>query len=268
MGFTQIWPTPVIENNQPQHSYHGYAATNLYRVDARLGSNQDYRELVSRARTKGLGFIQDVVLNHIGSEHWWMKDLPTADWLNFQTERVITNHKRTTLQDPHAAREDREKFTGGWFTPAMPDLNQRNPRLANYLIQNTLWWIEYAGLSGLRVDTYSYSDKDFLASWSNRIPREYPNFTMVGEEWSVNPAIVSYWQNGKVNHDRYQSSMPSMMDFPLYETLRKSLVDAEQEGAGLNQLYEMLANDFLYPAPGQLVIFEGNHDTSRLFSAL
>lgn len=268
MGFTQIWPTPVIENDQPRHSYHGYAATNLYRVDARLGSNESYRQLVAKASAKGLGFIQDVVLNHIGSGHWWMKDLPMPDWLNFQQAWVVTNHKRTTQQDPHAASEDRKKFTDGWFTANMPDLNQRNPRLATYLIQNTLWWIEYAGLSGIRVDTYPYSDKTFLTRWSGRILHEYPNFTMVGEEWIDNPAVISYWQRGKLNQDQYRSSMTSMMDFPLYEALRNGLVGAGHEGAGLNHLYETLANDFLYPAPDLLVIFDGNHDTSRIFSAL
>lgn len=268
MGFTQIWPMPLTENDQPNLSYHGYASTNLYKVDARLGSNEDYRQMVSKAKAKGIGFIQDVVLNHIGSEHWWMKDLPTADWLNFQEKFVITNHKRTTIQDPHASAEDRKKFVDGWFTEGMPDLNQRNTLMANYLIQNTIWWIEYAGLSGIRTDTYSYSDKTFLAEWSSRILKEYPNINIVGEEWSSNPAIVSYWQKGKVNHDDYLSSMPSMMDFPVYEALRQSLVSKEQEGTGFTKLYETVANDFLYPEPGNLVIFEGNHDTSRIFSEL
>jgi glycosidase len=268
MGFTQIWSTPLTENDQPNSSYHGYAATNLYQVDARFGSNEEYRKLVGRARSQQIGFIQDVVLNHIGSEHWWMKDLPTDDWLNFQNKYVVTNHKRTTIQDPHASVVDRKIFSNGWFTPAMPDLNQRNPLVANYLIQNSLWWIEYAGLSGLRTDTYSYSDPAFLTNWSGRIMKEYPNFNIVGEEWSANPAIVSYWQKGKVNHDHYLSSTPSMMDFPVFEALRQSLLSEDGEGAGFNKLYETVANDFQYPAPGNLVIFEGNHDTSRIFSEL
>lgn len=268
MGFTQIWPTPLMENDQPRSSYHGYAATNLYQVDARFGSNEDYRSLVAKAKAKNLGFIQDVVLNHIGSQHWWMKDLPTADWLNFQDQPVMTNHKRTTLQDPHAAAVDRQKFSDGWFTPEMPDLNQRNPLLANYLIQNSLWWIEYAGLSGLRTDTYSYSDPAFLTRWSARIMKEYPNFNIVGEEWSSNPAIVSYWQRGKVNRDHYLSSTPSMMDFPVFEALRQGLLGEDKDGSGFDKLYLAVANDFLYPEPGNLVIFEGNHDTSRIFSVL
>ena len=268
MGFTQIWSTPLTENNQPNSSYHGYAATHLYQVDARFGSNEDYRKLVAKANTHGLGFIQDVVLNHIGSGHWWMKDLPMADWLNFQDRFVVTNHQRTTIQDPHASAEDRKVFSNGWFTEAMPDLNQRNPLLANYLIQNSLWWIEYAGLSGIRTDTYSYSDPAFLTRWSARIMKEYPNFNIVGEEWSSNPALVSYWQRGKVNRDHYLSSTPSMMDFPVYEALRQGLLGKDEEGTGFNKLYVTVANDFLYPEPGNLVIFEGNHDTSRIFSEL
>ena len=268
MGFTQIWSTPLTENNQPEASYHGYASTNLYQVDARFGSNEEYRDLVDKAKHKGLGFIQDVVLNHIGSGHWWMKDLPSADWLNFQDKFVVTNHKRTTIQDPHASLADRKRFSNGWFVESMPDLNQRNPLLANYLIQNNLWWIEYAGLSGFRVDTYPYSDPLFLSRWSQRIIDEYPNFNMVGEEWTSNPAIVSYWQKGKVNSDHYLSYSPSMMDFPLYYALQEGLMGEDGDRTGLNVLYESLANDFQYPAPENLVIFDGNHDTNRIFSEL
>lgn len=268
MGFTMIWPTPLTENAQPAYSYHGYATTDHYQIDARFGSNEDYRQFVAKANTKGIGVIQDIVLNHIGSGHWWMKDLPTADWLNYQAKPVFTNHARTTLQDTHASAEDRKIFTDGWFSDHMPDLNQRNPLVANYLIQNSIWWTEYANLSGIRTDTYSYSDKAFLTNWSARLMQEYPNFNMVGEEWSTNPNIVSYWQKGKINHDGYVSSMPSMMDFPLHEALRQSLVETESYNGGLNKLYENIANDFLYPNADNLVIFEGNHDTSRLFSAL
>jgi glycosidase len=268
MGFTMIWPTPLIENDQPAYSYHGYGATNHYKIDPRFGSNEDYRQFVAKAKTKGLGVIQDIVLNHIGSGHWWMKDLPSADWLNYQGKPVFTNHARTTLQDSHASAADRKVFSDGWFSENMPDLNQRNPLVATYLIQNSIWWTEYANLSGIRTDTYSYSDKAFLANWSARLLQEYPNFNMVGEEWSANPNIVSYWQKGKINHDGYVSSMPSMMDFPGYEALRQGLVEAETYNGGLNKLYENIANDFLYPNADNLVIFEGNHDTSRLFSAL
>lgn len=268
MGFTMIWPTPLTENDQAAYSYHGYATTDHYQVDKRFGDNETYRQMVALAKTKGIGTIQDIVLNHIGSGHWWMQDLPTADWLNYQKKPVFTNHARTTIQDSHASKEDQKRFTDGWFSENMPDLNQRNPLLANYLIQNSLWWIEYADLSGIRTDTYSYSDKTFLAHWSARIMQEYPHFNLVGEEWSTNPNIVSYWQKDKVNHDGYVSSMPSMMDFPGHEALRQGLTEAETYNGGLNKLYESIANDFLYPDADNLVIFEGNHDTSRIYSAL
>jgi glycosidase len=268
MGFTQIWPTPLIENDSERYSYHGYAATDFYKIDPRFGSNADFRALVQQARGKGLGLIQDIVLNHIGDKHWWMRDLPAPDWLNQWPQYTETHHARVSLQDPHAAPSDRERFASGWFTQTMPDLNQRQPQLATYLTQMSIWWVEYAGLSGIRTDTYSYSDRDFLARWSERLMREYPRLNIVGEEWSPHPAIVSYWQRGKKNHDGYVSHAPSMMDFPLHEALLAGLKQADSHDGGLQRLYEALAHDFLYPDPDRLVVFEGNHDTPRVFSAL
>jgi len=267
MGFTQVWPTPLLENAQPAYSYHGYAATDLYRIDPRYGSNEDYRRFVAKARTLGIGVLQDVVPNHIGSGHPWLRDPPTNDWITHGGRFVPTHHGRTALADPYSAQVDRDDFTQGWFVESMPDLNQRQPLLATYLIQNTLWWIEYAGLSGLRVDTYGYSDNAFLAEWTQRILREYPHFSMVGEEWSGNPAIVARWTNGWVDG---KPGMPSMMDFPLNEVLRKALVEPEGAygGNGLRRLYEAMANDRLYAAPSKLVAFEGNHDMPRLWSVL
>lgn len=268
LGFTMLWPTPLVENNQAINSYHGYAATDFYRVDPRLGNNEDYRQLVVQAKKRGVGVIHDVVLNHIGSQHWWMQDLPSHDWLNQHPSYVETNHVRATVQDPHASIEDRNKFADGWFVKTMPDLNQKNPYLANYLIQNAIWWIEYADLSGLRVDTYSYSNKEFLAQWSKRITDEYPLINLVGEEWSMNPAIVAYWQKDKVNQDGYRSYMPSMMDFSVYENLHTSLVGGKDGKADIGKLYLAATDDFQYAHPENLTIFEGNHDTPRIFSAL
>ncbi len=268
MGFTQIWPTPLTENDSREYSYHGYASTDLYRVDPRFGSNEDFRAFVAEARAKGLGVIQDIVLNHIGANHWWMKDLPTRDWVNQWPRYTETSHARMSVQDPYGTESDRRAFSDGWFTPNMPDLNQRQPVLANYLIQNSLWWVEYAGVSGIRTDTYSYSDKTFLAQWSARMLEEYPRLNLVGEEWSPHPAVVAYWQRGKHNHDGYQSHMPSMMDFPLHGALLAALVESDGHDSGFTRLYEALAHDFVYADPAQLVLFEGNHDTPRSFSAL
>ena len=268
MGFTQLWPTPFLENNQPHYSYHGYAITDLYKTDPRMGSNEDVRALSREAKAKGVGLVMDVVLNHIGSQHWWMQDLPAKDWINHGGSFAPTNHRRTTIQDPHAAPADRNAFTDGWFVSGMPDLNQRNPQLARYLIQNTLWWIEYAGLSGIREDTFGYADTQFLSDWAKAVLVEYPHFAMVGEEWSINPAVVAHWQRGKLNASGHVPHMPSMMDFPLHLALRDALVQPEGWDSGWVNLYEMLANDFVYPDPDALVVFAENHDTSRLFAHL
>ncbi|MGI2100082.1 glycoside hydrolase family 13 protein [Shewanella oncorhynchi] len=295
LGVTQLWINPLLENNQAQYSYHGYSITNLYRVDPRFGSNEDYKALVAKANKLGLGVIKDVVVNHIGSNHWWLNDLPSHDWLNDATKTQLknkkskpnltqsadakssaitssvtsprfTSHRRTTVQDPYAATQDQIDFVDGWFTDTMPDLNQNNPKLATYLIQNSIWWVEYAGLSGIREDTYSYADKAFLAKWSKAVMTEYPHFNIVGEEWTANPITVSYWQKGKINDDGYTSDLPSLMDFPLYEKLIASLNEPESWDTGFIKLYEMLANDVVYADPSKLVLFEGNHDTNRIFS--
>ena len=266
LGFTRIWPTPVLENDQPGFSYHGYAITDLYRVDPRMGSNEELRALSRGARAHGIGLVMDVVLNHIGSEHWWMRDLPSGDWINSGGRYTPTNHRRTTIQDPYAAPGDRAGFTDGWFVEAMPDLNQRQPQLARYLIQNTLWWIEYAGLAGIREDTFGYADADFLSAWAAAVMAEYPDFDMVGEEWSPNPAIVAHWQRGKANPGGHVPHMTSMMDFPNHIALRDALLRPDSWESGWVPLYEGLANDFLYADPAALVVFAENHDTTRLLA--
>ncbi|WP_422014364.1 glycoside hydrolase family 13 protein [Roseateles sp.] len=269
LGFTQVWPTPLVENDSATYSYHGYAATDFYQVDPRFGTNDDFRAFAAEAKALGVGIIQDIVLNHIGSDHWWMADLPAPDWLNQWPQGYTeTHHARMTLQDPYAAPSDRKRFTDGWFTPGMPDLNQRRPELATYLTQMTLWWIESAGLSGLRTDTYSYSDREFLTRWSARVMQEYPKLNIVGEEWSPHPAVVAYWQRGKRNHDGYVSHTPSLMDFPLQSHLLAALTEDDGPFSGITRLYEGLAHDFVYADPANLVLFEGNHDTPRLFSLL
>ena len=268
MGYTMIWPTPLTENNQKSYSYHGYAATDTYKIDARFGSNDDFKQMVALARKKGIGVIQDIVLNHIGSEHWWMRDMPMKSWLSYDGKFVPTQHVHSVISDPYSAGVDKENFTSGWFTDTMPDMNQKNPFVQTYQIQNAIWWVEYAGLSGIRVDTYGYSDTQFLSKWSRRLTEEYPNLNIVGEEWSSNPVIVSYWQRGKVHADGYVSYLPSLMDFPLNGKLRSALVEKEGMGSGFSDLYAELTNDSLYPNPGNLVLFEGNHDQSRLYSVL
>jgi glycosidase len=265
MGFTQLWPTPLVENNMPGYSYHGYAATDLYKIDPRYGSNEDFKRLSQEAKKHGIGIIQDVVLSHIGSQHWWMKDLPAPDWINYTDKFVPTQHYHTAVQDPYGSKEDADNFTRGWFVKSMPDMNQSNPLVANYLIQNNIWWIEYAGLSGLRIDTFGYSDKAFLGEYTKRLMAEYPNLNLVGEEWSTKVPVVAYWQRGKQNFDGFQAYTPSLMDFPVAEAMRKALAD-KKGGNVFTDVYETLSLDYLYPEPGNLVLFADNHDMSRIYS--
>jgi glycosidase len=281
MGFTALWMTPILENRQAAYSYHGYAATDLYRVDPRLGTLDDYRRLAAEARRRGMGLIQDAVPNHIGDGHRWLRDPPTRDWLHpAPPQAPLTNHGRTSVRDPYAVRSDRDRFTQGWFAPSMPDLNASQPLVAQYLEQATLWWIEEVGLMGLRVDTWSYSDAAFLSRWAARLRREYPHLGIVGEEWSLNPVVVAAWQGGnplfgkprgqasQVPADTTRPTVPSLMDFPLHDTLRRALVEPESWGTGWVRLYEFMVNDRLYADAGKLVLFDGNHDVPRLAPAL
>jgi glycosidase/predicted alpha/beta superfamily hydrolase len=270
LGFTQLWLNPVQQNDQPRGSYHGYAITDFYRIDDRLGDNALYRSLAQEASKRGIGLVMDIVLNHCGSEHWWMRDLPDSDWINHGGQFAGTTHRRETLHDPHAARVDHDAFADGWFVPAMPDLNQRHPLLSTYLMQNAIWWIEYAGLSGLRVDTLSYSDREFLGRWYGRVLEEYPALTIVGEEWSLDPAIVSRWQGNPEapGDDKPPSVRPSLMDFPLQNAVVRGLLEPEGRESGLLRIYQTLADDFLYPDPTRLIVFPDNHDMSRIVTQL
>ncbi|HJN68376.1 MAG TPA: alpha-amylase family glycosyl hydrolase, partial [Candidatus Marinimicrobia bacterium] len=212
--------------------------------------------------------VMDLILNHIGSEHWWMKDLPTIDWINNDGKFVRSNHIHESVHDPHLTESQRDLFTSGWFVETMPDLNQNNTFLENYLIQNSIWWIEYADLSGFRIDTYPYIDKNFLSIWSKRIATEYPRFNFVGEEWSSNPTMVSYWQKGSNRYDGYDSYIPSMMDFPLQEALVNGLLGNEDWNSGIVDIFRVISNDFQYGDPYNLVVFAGNHDMKRIYSQL
>lgn len=275
LGFTAVWLNPVLENAMPAFSYHGYATTDFYRVDPRMGSNAELAELARAGREKGVGLIMDMIVNHSGLHHWWMDDPPMDDWVHRWDGYVETNHAKTLSVDPYGAEIDRRELYDGWFVPDMPDLNQDNPLMAEYLIQNAIWWIEYLGLAGVRMDTYPYSGGEFMAEWTRRVMEEFPDFNVVGEEWTENPLIVAYWQGGPdgsagslAKHDGYRSWLPSVMDFPLNSVLAPSLTADESFSQGLTNLYSMLANDVLYPDPGALVIFGDNHDMMRIWSQL
>nr|WP_317195021.1 glycoside hydrolase family 13 protein [Mariniflexile gromovii] len=280
MGFTAIWSCPVLTNNMPSGSYHGYAMTDFYEIDPRFGTLEDYLELAHKTKEKGMKLIMDQVANHCGLEHWWMKDLPFHDWVNYQDhyeenkdswdkKAIITsNHRRTINQDIYASRKDREQMNDGWFMSGMPDLNQRNPFMANYLIQNSIWWIETANLGGIRQDTYPYSDKEFMSRWAGAIMEQYPNFNIVGEEWSYNPLIIGYWQKGAINRDGYKSNLKSPMDFAMQRQIVNALNEQENWDTGLVKMYEGLANDFHYATPKDIMVFPDNHDMSRIFTQL
>ena len=272
MGFTAIWSTPLLTNNMPRSSYHGYAITDLYEIDPRFGNLADYRALADKLREKGMKLIMDQVANHCGSEHWWMKDLPFEDWVNYQQnflkkgDLITSNHRRTSNQDSYASKQDKKEMAEGWFVPTMPDLNQKNPYMAKYIIQNSIWWIETIGLGGIRQDTYPYPDKNFMSNWAGAIMNEYPNFSIVGEEWSYNPLLVGYWQNGAKNKDGYVSNLKSTMDFPMQKAMIDGINEVESWDTGLVKLYEGLANDFHYATPKDIMVFLDNHDKSRLFT--
>lgn len=280
MGFTAIWSSPLLINDMSNGSYHGYAMTDYYKVDPRFGTLDEYKNLSVKAKEKGIKLIMDQVANHCGLEHWWIKDLPFKDWLNHQdlykNNRInwnwntakFSNHKRTTNQDIYASNTDKIEMTNGWFVPEMPDLNQRNPYMANYIIQNSIWWIETLDLGGIRQDTYPYPDKDFMSRWAGAIMQEYPNFNIVGEEWSYNPLLISYWQKGTNNNDGYTSNLKSTMDFAMQSLIAEGLNEDESWDKGLVKLYEGLANDFIYPSPKDIMIFPDNHDMSRIFTQL
>ncbi|MBT8253682.1 MAG: glycoside hydrolase family 13 protein [Flavobacteriaceae bacterium] len=280
LGYTAIWPCPLLINDMPQGSYHGYAITDLYRIDPRFGQLNDYLELSEQLRGRGMKLIMDQVANHCGLEHWWMKDLPFDDWVNNQKRyeenkdnwnwenTKFSNHRRTTNQDLYASEIDKQGMTDGWFVDAMPDLNQRNPFMAKYLIQNSIWWIETAKLGGIRQDTYPYPDKDFMSEWAGSIMNEYPNFNIVGEEWSYNPLLIAYWQKGANNKDGYDSNLRSTMDFAMQRKVVEAINEEESWDKGLVKIYEGLANDFIYPSPRDIMVFPDNHDMSRIHTQL
>lgn len=280
LGFTAIWPCPLLTNDMSQGSYHGYAITDYYQVDPRFGTLEEYNELSFSLAERGMKLIMDQVANHCGLEHWWMKDLPFKDWINHQSyyennidnweggQNIITNHRRTTNQDIYASKKDKENMNVGWFVSSMPDLNQRNPFMAKYTIQNSIWWIEMVNLGGIRQDTYPYPDKDFMSKWAGEIMNEYPNFSIVGEEWSYNPLLVGYWQDGANNRDGYKSNLKSPMDFPMQRFIVEALNEQEEWDKGLVKIYQGLANDFHYATPKDIMIFPDNHDMSRIFTQL
>jgi len=268
IGFSAIWLNPILENDMPKYSYHGYACTDYYQVDKRFGSNDYYQTFVANAQRAGLKVIMDMIVNHCGLHHWWMEDQPFDDWINKWDQYTETSHKKLTLQDPNASKYDRKVYNDGWFVTTMPDMNQRNPFLAKYLIQNSIWWTQFLGLNGIRMDTYSYANNQFMVDWVDALASEFPDLSIVGEEWNENASVVAYWQADKWSVDSLESELEFLMDFPLNQTVPKAFSEEEGWGTGLVKIYNSVAMDFLYPSPHNLLIFPDNHDMSRIYTLL
>ncbi|MBI9066788.1 MAG: glycoside hydrolase family 13 protein [Salinivirgaceae bacterium] len=267
-GFTALWLNPFLENNQEKYSYHGYAISDLYKTDPRHGSNEKFVELVDKAHEKELKIIMDMIFNHCGIAHWFIQDLPMQDWIHQHAEFTRSNFRAPTVSDPYASDYDRNKMLTGWFDKNMPDFNQNNPLLATYLIQNSIWWVEYSGIDGIRVDTQPYPYKEFMAKWSKAVMDEYPEFNIVGEAWLQKIAITAYFQKDAANKDGYNSNMPALTDFPMYFALAKAFNENEGWSEGMARLYYILAQDFSYADPNNLLIFPDNHDLNRYYETM
>ena len=284
LGVTALWLTPVLENDSPDDAkgystYHGYATTNYYRVDPRFGTNDDYRRLCDEAHAKGLKVVMDMIFNHSGFEHLWVADQPSKDWFNLPdwlkqsngssnpegTDFLQTSYKLTPVLDPYASDVDLKETVEGWFVPTMPDLNQRNPHLMRYLIQNSKWWIETVGIDGIRMDTYPYAYADAMASWMKELDEEYPHFNTVGETWVTEPAYTAAWQKGSQANAGFPNSyLKTVMDFSFFDKLNQAKNEETDDWwQGLNRLYNSFVYDYLYPNPSSVMAFIDNHDTDR-----
>ena len=266
LGATALWPTPLCEDNDEGYSYHGYGQSDVYKMDPRYGTNEDYLRLSAELHQRGMKNIMDYVTNHWGWKHWMYNDLPTYNWIHQFPGYSQSNYRMTTQFDKNASKIDAKNCMDGWFVPSMPDLNQSNPLVLNYLTQNAIWWIEYADLDGFRVDTYSYNDKEGISKWTKAITDEYPHFNIVGEVWMHNQAQMAYWQkDSKIGAiESYNSNLPSVMDFTLHDAIGNIFnQDNASWDRGMIQVYDNFTNDFLYPNPDNLLVFVENHDTGR-----
>lgn len=264
LGVTAIWLNPTQENDMESGSYHGYAITDYYQIDKRFGSNEDFCALVEKAHEKNLKVVMDMIFNHCGSENYLFRDKPSKDWFNYRSNYVQTSFKTASVMDIHASAFEKKIATDGWFTSVMPDFNQRNRHVARYLIQSSIWWIEYAGINGIRQDTHPYADFDFMSQWCKEVLDEYPYFNIVGETWLNSNVLVSYWQKDSKLAAPQNSNLPTVMDFPLQALMNQAFDEETGEwGGGLYKLYDYQTQDLVYANPMNLLTFLDNHDTSR-----
>lgn len=264
LGVTAIWLTPVLENDMPGGSYHGYATTNYYKIDPRFGTNDDYCNMIAEAHKRGLKVVMDMIFNHSGVCHKWMTDMPSKDWYNHPDGSVLTNFRLSTANDPYRSDYDYDRTTNGWFVSAMPDLNQRNPHLLRYLTQSSIWWIEYAGIDGIRMDTHPYADPEGMSKWLSAVLNEYPDYNIVGECWYGEAAGTAFWQKGsRLNTTGIDSNLPTVMDFPTMMLARDAFKTQSTRLTGLNAIYDRLALDYLYEDPQHVLTMLDNHDSDR-----
>lgn len=268
LGYTALWLNPVLENNMPKESYHGYAITDLYKVDPRFGNNTDYVHLVEECHNHSMKVIKDMVFNHLGTNHYLIKDMPMKNWVNEWDEFTRSNYRGMTISSPNSAAADRKYMNKGWFDYTMADLNQKNPHVFKYLVQNSIWWIEFANLDGIRMDTYPYPDKDAMAEWAKIIKSEYPNFSIVAESWLHLPMHTAYWQEGAFTFDDYNSNVKSVTDFPLHYAVNAAFNENDGWKEGFNRIYYTLSQDGVYSNPDNLVIFTDNHDVERFSTVM
>ena len=268
LGVTALWLTPVLENNEFKTSYHGYANTENYKIDPRFGTNETYKKLVSDAHQKGLKIVMDVVPNHVGSQHWTVLDKPIKDWVHQWIKFTRTTYKDQTIFDPYASKADKKVMQDGWFDNHMPDMNQENQLVANYIEQSYIFWIEYAGVDGFRIDTYPYNNLEFMAHWQKRVKDEYPNFTMYGETYVHGVTNQAYFTQGKTINQKIDTELPATTDFQVHFSLLDALNQNFGWMEGVNKLYSVLASDFVYQDAYRNVIHLDNHDITRFYSAV
>lgn len=263
LGMTAIWLNPVLENDMPGGSYHGYATTDYYKVDPRLGTNEEYAALIKKTHDRGMKVVMDMIFNHSGSEHPWMRDMPSKDWYNHPDGKLMTDFHLSTVNDPYASDYDYERTVRGWFVSSMPDLNQNNPHVMKYLIQNSIWWIEYSKIDGIRMDTYPYAEMEPMAQWIKDVQMEYPDYNIVGECWYNDVAGTAFWQGGNCLSAKGNPELPTVMDFPTMMIANSSFHGDTQYGKGLNEIYNRLSLDYLYANKQKVLTFLDNHDTDR-----
>ena len=264
LGVTGVWINPLLENNMPAYSYHGYAITDFYKVDARYGTNADYKALADRFHENGIKLIMDMIFNHCGSNNFLFKDLPDSSWVHQWPEFTRSNYRGTVCFDPHASESDTKQMLDGWFDSTMPDFNQGNPFLLKYLIQNSLWWVEYLGLDAIRMDTYPYNDKMAMRAWCDALHREYSDISLLGEVWLNENPFVTYFCNDVKNLDGFTSGLDHVTDFPLTFTLNKAFNESEGWETGMARIYNHFVSDYLLPHPEKNLVFIDNHDLNRI----